>query len=90
MNSYRWVFIEKAKELSISPDLHLPRQPVLTISVFISSRIHPLDTMYCVCTSVSTFKQYILASCRERWGHSSLGSILLLSLLFPIFKIIIE
>lgn len=90
MNSYRWVLIEKAKELSTSPDLHFLRQPVLTISVFSSSHIYPLDTMYCVCTSVSIFKQYILASCHERWGHSSLGSILLLSLLFPIFPIIIE
>ena len=85
MNSYRWVLIEEAKELSASPDLHLLRQKVLTISVFISSHIYPLDTMHCVCTSVSTFKQYILASCHERWGHSSLGSILLLSLLVPIF-----
>lgn len=32
MNSYRWVLIEKAKELSTSPDLHFLRQPVLTIS----------------------------------------------------------
>lgn len=90
MNSYRWVLIEEAKELSASPDLHLLRQPVLTISVFISSHVYPPDTMHCVCNSVSTFKQYILASCSERWGHSSLGSILLLSLLFPILKIIIE
>ena len=35
MNSYRWVLIEEAKELSASPDLHLLRQRVLTISVFI-------------------------------------------------------
>ena len=87
MNSYRWVFIEKAKELSISPDLHLPRQPVLTISVFISSRIHPLDTMYCVCTSVSDFtdlcersfsdetllKGFLFPSCDNLGPHGGVG-----------------
>lgn len=41
-----------------SPDPHLLRWPVLTISVFSSSHIYLCDTIYCACISGSRFKQY--------------------------------
>lgn len=89
MNSYRWVFIEKAKELSISPRSPSPEATSFNHFCFYffsySSSLTPCTVFVLLCLHLNSI--YWLLAVKD-------GDIAHLGLYFysllPIFKIIIE